>query len=62
VFSGHIRGEPNTVPLHIETLYSDSQFVGAFPVAAVLALLALLTLLSKRFLERHTGVAGPLHG
>jgi sulfate/thiosulfate transport system permease protein len=54
VVSGHIRGLTNTMPLHIEILYNEYQFVGAFAVASLLALLALLTLAAKSFLEwRH---------
>ncbi len=52
VVSGHIRGETNTMPLHIEILYNEYQFVGAFAVAALLALLALVTLGAKALLER----------
>lgn len=52
VVSGHIRGETNTMPLHIEILYNEYQFVGAFAVAALLALLALVTLAAKTILER----------
>jgi sulfate transport system permease protein len=55
VVSGHIRGETNTLPLHVEILYNEYQFVGAFAVAALLALLALVTLSAKALLERLTG-------
>ena len=51
VVSGHIRGETNTIPLHIEILYNEYNFVGAFAVASLLAGLALFTLLAKTFLE-----------
>lgn len=51
VVSGHIRGLTNTMPLHVEILYNEYQFVGAFAVAAVLALLALVTLGLKSLLE-----------
>jgi sulfate/thiosulfate transport system permease protein len=51
VVSGHIRGLTNTMPLHVEVLYNDYQYVGAFAVASLLALLALVTLLLKSFLE-----------
>jgi sulfate/thiosulfate transport system permease protein len=51
VVSGHIRGLTNTMPLHIEILYNDYQWVAAFTVASLLALLALLTLVVKSFLE-----------
>ena len=51
VVSGHIRGLTNTMPLHIEILYNEYNFVGAFAVASLLAGLALLTLLAKTLLE-----------
>lgn len=51
VVSGHIRGLTNTMPLHVEVLYNDYQFIGAFAVASLLALLALVTLVLKSLLE-----------
>ena len=51
VVSGHIRGETNTLPLHVEILYNEYQFVGAFAAASVLALLALVTLVLKSLVE-----------
>jgi sulfate transport system permease protein len=51
VVSGHIRGETNTMPLHIEVLYDDYNFVGAFAVASLLAGLAIITLIVKSLLE-----------
>ena len=51
VVSGHIRGLTNTMPLHVEILYNDYNFVAAFAVASLLALLALVTLAAKTFLE-----------
>jgi sulfate transport system permease protein len=51
VVSGHIRGLTNTMPLHVEILYNEYNFVGAFAVASLLALLALLTLVLKSVLE-----------
>ena len=55
VVSGHIRGETNTMPLHVEILYNEYQFSAAFAVAALLALLAIVTLVLKSFVEwRHT--------
>ncbi|MEI7601482.1 MAG: sulfate ABC transporter permease subunit CysW [Aestuariivirga sp.] len=51
VVSGHIRGLTNTMPLHIEILYNEYNFVGAFAVASLLAGLALFTLLAKSLLE-----------
>ncbi|MCO5132032.1 MAG: sulfate ABC transporter permease subunit CysW [Xanthobacteraceae bacterium] len=53
VVSGHIRGETNTMPLLVEILYNEYQFVAAFAVASLLALLALVTLVAKTVLERH---------
>ena len=55
VVSGHIRGETNTMPLHVEILYNEYQFAGAFAVAALLALLGLVTLAAKTLLERRAG-------
>jgi sulfate transport system permease protein len=52
VVSGHIRGQTNTVPLHIEILYNEYQFTAAFAFAALLALLALVTLAVKTLVER----------
>ncbi|WP_210493937.1 sulfate ABC transporter permease subunit CysW [Microvirga antarctica] len=57
VVSGHIRGETNTMPLHVEILYNEYNFVAAFAVASLLALLALLTLAAKSFLEWRYGDA-----
>ncbi len=51
VVSGHIRGETNTMPLHVEILYNEYQFAAAFAVASLLALLALVTLLLKTYVE-----------
>ncbi len=48
VVSGHIRGETNTVPLHIEVLYNEYQLTSAFAVATLLVLVALLTLVAKQ--------------
>jgi sulfate transport system permease protein len=55
VVSGHIRGLTNTMPLQIEVLYNDYQFVPAFAVASLLALLALATLVIKSFIEWRAG-------
>jgi sulfate transport system permease protein len=52
VVSGHIRGLTNTMPLHIEILYNEYNFVGAFAVASLLMLLAVATLIVKTFVER----------
>jgi sulfate transport system permease protein len=51
VVSGHIRGQTNTLPLHVEILYNEYQFAAAFAVASLLALLALLTLVIKSYVE-----------
>ncbi|RJG14531.1 sulfate ABC transporter permease subunit CysW [Massilia cavernae] len=51
VVSGHIRGETNTMPLHVEILYNEYNFAAAFAVASLLALLALVTLAIKSFVE-----------
>jgi sulfate transport system permease protein len=51
VVSGHIRGETNTMPLHVEILYNEYNFVAAFAVASLLALLALVTLAIKTWVE-----------
>jgi sulfate transport system permease protein len=51
VVSGHIRGLTNTMPLHIEILYNEYNFVGAFAVASLLTLLALFTLVIKKSVE-----------
>ena len=55
VVSGHIRGQTNTMPLHVEILYNEYQFQAAFAVASLLALLALVTLALKSFIEWRTG-------
>lgn len=59
VVSGHIRGETNTMPLHIEIVYNEYKFAAAFAVASLLAILALLTLVVKTFVEYR--VAQSLH-
>ncbi|CRI65368.1 Sulphate ABC transporter, permease protein CysW [Thiocapsa sp. KS1] len=51
VVSGHIRGQTNTMPLHVEILYNEYNFAAAFAVASLLALLALVTLGLKTFIE-----------
>ncbi|MDB5452536.1 MAG: sulfate transporter permease [Caulobacteraceae bacterium] len=58
VVSGHIRGLTDTMPLHVEILYNEYNFVGAFAVAALLCLLAVVTLVLKSLLE----VVQPHHG
>jgi sulfate transport system permease protein len=52
VVSGHVRGHTNTMPLYVEILYNDYQFAAAFAVSSLLTLLAIATLVAKRFLER----------
>lgn len=63
VVSGHIRGETNTMPLHVEILYNEYNFVAAFAVASLLAVLALVTLVLKSILEWRFGdeIAGRGH-
>lgn len=55
VVSGHIRGLTETIPLHVEALYNEYDFVGAFAMASILAGLALVTLTAKSFLEWRSG-------
>src|SRR5574343_752557 len=66
VVSGHIRGQTNTMPLHIEILYNEYQFAAAFAVASLLAALALVTLVLKYLVEQRlkheTHVARAEHG
>jgi sulfate/thiosulfate transport system permease protein len=52
VVSGHIRGQTNTMPLHVEVLYNEYRFSAAFAVASLLVFLALFTLIAKRLIER----------
>ncbi len=59
VVSGHIRGETNTMPLHVEILYNEYQFAAAFAVASLLALLALVTLAVKTYIEWQAGRSAP---
>lgn len=51
IISGHIKGLTNTVPLHVEILYNEYNFVAAFAVASILTILALLTLVMKSAIE-----------
>jgi sulfate transport system permease protein len=55
VVSGHVRGLTTTMPLHVEILYQEYNFVGAFAVASLLTLLAVLTLVIKTLVEWRTG-------
>ena len=52
VVSGNIRGQTNTLPLHIELLYHDYQAAGAFASASILAVIAVFTIIAKVALER----------
>jgi sulfate transport system permease protein len=54
VVSGHIRGETNTLPLHVEILYNEYNYTGAFAVASLLSVIAVVTLALKKFLEWKT--------
>jgi sulfate transport system permease protein len=58
VVSGHVRGQTMTMPLQIEALFNDYDWVGAFTIAALLSLLALLTLTVKAALEYRIGQRG----
>ena len=59
VVSGHIRGKTNTLPLHVEILYNEYNFVAAFAMASLLTLLALMTLLLKSIVEHRSRHAAP---
>ncbi|MBO7745217.1 sulfate ABC transporter permease subunit CysW [Paenibacillus sp. MWE-103] len=59
VVSGHIRGETNTLPLHIEILYNEYQFSASFAVASLLVMLAVVTLVVKSFIEWRTAKQAP---
>jgi sulfate/thiosulfate transport system permease protein len=61
VVSGHIRGQTDTMPLHIEILYNEYQFAAAFAVASLLAGLALLTLVLKYWVERRIAASAKAH-
>ncbi|MGO9231532.1 MAG: sulfate ABC transporter permease subunit CysW [Bryobacteraceae bacterium] len=54
VVSGHIRGQTNTLPLHVEILYNEYNYSGAFAVASLLSVVAVVTLTLKKFLEWKT--------
>jgi sulfate transport system permease protein len=54
VVSGHIRGETNTIPLHVEILYQDFNYVAAFAVASLLTFLGIATLVVKKIVEWKT--------
>ncbi|MDR3352352.1 MAG: sulfate ABC transporter permease subunit CysW [Zoogloeaceae bacterium] len=55
VVSGHIRGQTNTIPLHVEILYNEYNFTASFAVASLLAFLALVTLVIKTWVEWKAG-------
>lgn len=61
VVSGHIRGLTNTMPLHVEILYNEYNAVGAFAVASLLTLLAIVTLIAKTMIERKTASSQSAH-
>lgn len=61
VVSGHIRGETNTVPLHVEILYNDFQYQAAFAVATILIGIAVATLVGKNLIEWRAGRGRPSH-
>jgi sulfate transport system permease protein len=61
VVSGHIRGLTNTMPLHVEILYNEYNAVGAFAVASLLTLLAIVTLVAKTVIERKTAPSRSTH-
>jgi len=59
VVSGHIQGRTNTIPLHVQILYENNNIPGAFAVASLLTLLALVTLALKTWVEyKSTGLRG----
>jgi sulfate transport system permease protein len=60
VVSGHIRGQTNTLPLHVEILYNEYNFTAAFAVASLLTFLAVLTLILKKLLSLKTSQKGVL--
>jgi sulfate/thiosulfate transport system permease protein len=62
VVSGHIRGATNTMPLHVEILYNEYNFVAAFAVASLLSLLALVTLALKSYVESRSRPVDRLDG
>lgn len=61
VVSGHIRGQTNTIPLHVEILYNEYNFAAAFAVASLLALLALVTLVIKTWIEYRSASSTAAH-
>lgn len=59
VVSGHVRGQTNTIPLHVEILYNEYNFAAAFAVASLLALLSIVTLIIKAIVEKRARVETP---
>ena len=59
VVSGHVRGKTNTLPLHVEALYNEYAFQGAFAAASLLTFVALATMAAKAFLSRRAGEEAP---
>ena len=57
VLSGHLRGKTNTLPLHVEILYNEFQYVPAFAVSSILVILAVILLIARNVLE-HKGKGG----
>jgi len=62
VVSGHIRGETNTLPLHVEILYNEYQFSASFAVASLLVMLAVITLVAKALIEWKSAGRSSGHG
>ncbi len=59
VVSGHIRGQTNTIPLHVEILYNEYNFVASFAVASLLAFLSVITLVVKTIIEKRARIVLP---
>ena len=59
VVSGHVRGKTNTLPLHVEALYNEYAFQGAFAAASLLTLVALATMAAKALLARRAKEEAP---
>jgi sulfate transport system permease protein len=55
VVSGHVRGQTNTIPLHVEILYNEYDFTAAFAVASVLTIIALLSLVGRQIVDWRAG-------
>jgi sulfate transport system permease protein len=61
VVSGHIRGQTNTLPLHVEVLYNEYNMAAAFACASILCVLGLVTLLLKTLIEWRAGLRRRIH-